>query len=89
MDKEFIIKPYLVDENLNKKKKQPKFAVESKLKQSMDLNTDVARNWNFMETCRMGTSGLKEKQNNQTVYCRYLHHQNPYLKLGPFKVQSE
>ena len=53
VSREYIIKPFMIDNNLSEKKKQPKFVVERKynfddVKWAESLPADL----NFMETCR-------------------------------------
>ena len=53
----------------------------------MNESFDLIAEWAFMKVCREGEQQkriVKSKEKN----CRYLHHKNPYLKLGPFKVKS-
>ena len=53
VDREYIIKPFMIDNNLNKKKKQPKFVVEGKYKlEEVVWRETLPADWMFMETCR-------------------------------------
>ena len=80
--------PYLVNYQLKPKKNQPEFV---KNKKKLYENSDGGINgiqYSHMKTCQ------KEKwfsQNNQAIklkqICRYLHHKDSYLKLGPFKEE--
>ena len=43
----------MIDNNLNEKKKQPKFVVEGKYKlDEVKWERDLPADWIFMETCR-------------------------------------
>ena len=85
VDREYIVKPYLIDDKLNRKKKQPKFVIEQKFEKVKNYRADLAADWIFMQTCREGQR-TQRKFKTKEVKCRYLHHQDPYMKLGPFKV---
>ena len=87
VDREFIIHPYLVDEDLKKKKKQPKFVTEGKISPITKTQHELAADWVFMKVCREGRQE-QPKIHTKEVNCRFLHHKDPYLKLGPFKVPS-
>ena len=39
----------------------------------------------FMGICREGKVEVHQYYGNTKLHCRYLHHRDPYLKLGPFK----
>merc|ERR1711976_697358 len=89
VDREYIIHPYLVDDDLKKKKKQPKFVSEGKLTQVKRMGEhELTADWLFMKVCREG----RQKQpliHTKEVNCRFLHHKDPYLKLGPFKEEQK
>ena len=87
-----MILPYLIDNELNRKRKQPKFIRHNNftsLPQKENLPFESA----FMGICRDGKRkkhqyfGKTKDQyhGNTKLQCRYLHHRDPYLKLGPFK----
>ena len=87
VDREFIIHPYLVDNDLKKKKKQPKYVIEGKLVPLTKGTKELTGDWMFMRVCREG--GRKKRiVHIKELNCRFLHHQDPYLKMGPFKVPS-
>ena len=53
VNREYIIKPFMIDNNLNKKKKQPKFVAEGKYKlDEVNWREELTADWMFMETCR-------------------------------------
>ena len=83
--RDYIIKPYLVDKKLNKKKKQPRFIAEKRFKKIENYGENLSSEWLFMETCRKGQY-MERKAKTKELQCRFLHHQNPYMRLGPFKV---
>ena len=82
--------PYLVDTNLKRKKKQPIFINDGTTNvQESDVNNDMGSEWSFMEICKMGrVNDIDIPENPTPAFCRYLHHGNSYLKLGPFKEEQ-
>ena len=48
---------------------------------------ELTADWLFMKVCREGRQ-KKPYFHTKEVNCRFLHHKDPYLKLGPFKVPS-
>ena len=81
----------MVDENLNRSmKKQLKFNVNQDIHSAIFDYDNVALEWMWTRTCQ---NGKWLKPSHTTVKqlmspCRLLHHQNPYLKLGPFKEEQ-
>ena len=70
VDREYIIKPFMIDNNLNKKKKQPKFVVEGKYKlEEVVWRETLPADWMFMETCR---------------YCIFIRTVSSYYLLSAF-----
>ena len=60
----------------------------------------MGEEWLTMNTCQLGKwlpsevqiPGVEPISNSESInsiekLCRYLHHKNPYLKLGPFKEE--
>ena len=45
------------------------------------------RNALFRKVCQLGSFQSASKLNIQIESCKLLHHNDPYLKLGPFKVE--
>ena len=89
VSREYIIKGFMIDNNLSKKKKQPKFVAEGKYNlDDVKWDESLPADWNFMETCRYGQR-YPRRFKTKEVNCRLLHHQNPYLKLGPFKEEQK
>ena len=76
---------YMVDKQLMRKKKQPKFIEDySVYRAQFDDNSNRrGSEWFAMNVCQNGK--WMTPQLNLRYYCQYLHHGNPYLKLGPFK----
>ena len=53
VNREYIIKPFMIDNNLIEKKKQPKFVVEGNYKlDEVKWVEKLPADWMFMETCR-------------------------------------
>ena len=82
---------YMVDKNLNKKKKQLKSKVNQDIQSAILDFDNVALEWMWTRTCQNG-KWLKPSHtpiiNQLMAPCRLLHHKNPYLKLGPFKEEQ-
>ena len=81
---------YVVNKNLKRKKKQPIFIANEDILNKVNYDSDVAVEWKWFRTCQIGKplinsyySGIEQLWK----HCRLLHHQNPYLKLGPFKEE--
>ena len=70
MNREYIIKPVMIDNNLNEKKKQPKFVVEGKYKlDEVKWAESLPADFMFMETCR---------------YSKYIRTVSSYFLLSAF-----
>ena len=81
--------PYIVDSNLKRKKNQPIFINDGTTNiEESDVDNEMGGEWMFMEICKTGTITDRDIPEKTTVYCRYLHHRNSYLKLGPFKEEQ-
>lgn len=81
--------PFLIDDDLNAKKKQPDF-VKNGEPFKLDLGGfEQHKEWISMSVCQNGKF-LPPAPDCVThlPMCRYLHHMNPYLKLGPFKEEE-
>ena len=87
IDRDFVVKPYLINAELKKKKKQPKFIVEEDF-EKVNYSEELPSDWLFMKTCRYGGQAHKLVKTKE-VNCRLLHHRNPYLRLGPFKEEQK
>ena len=90
-EKDFLVLPYLIDENLKKKKKQPAFVKENENIHPLIKNDQPKIDQNvkvdyFVEICRRGKI-MPSLLPFKALKCRFLHHKNPYLKLGPFKEE--
>ena len=79
-----MILPYLIDSDLNRKRKQPKFIRHNNLT-SLAQKEALPFESSFMQICREGKVKTQQYYGNTKLHCRYLHHRDPYLKLGPFK----
>ena len=83
--KNFRTLPYLVGENLKKKKKQGKVNAKYYLS---DTESPEASNFYLQKVCRGEGAMLKDMNNRPNLpKCKFLHHHNPYLKLGPIKTE--
>jgi prolyl 4-hydroxylase len=83
---DFVVLPYLINDQLKKKKKQPKFIKEESF-QKLDVNLDISGDTHFMKVCRKGKL-QRQKFKSKELNCRMIHHGDPYLKLGPFKEEQ-
>ena len=82
---------YVVDKHLKRKKEQPNF-ITNKSVYVATPDSDITKEWMWFRTCQIG-KWLKNsyyypgKEQLQQKPCSLLHHQNPYLKVGPFKEE--
>ncbi len=89
----FKVFPYLIDENLVRKKKQPKHLRDrteeewAPPKGEVDKGGDP-KEYLFRRVCRGDEVGIEVKKQTPLLKCRLLHHNNPFLKLGPFKMEE-
>ena len=86
---EFQVNPYIVDDQtLLKKKKQPKFIKNILMDPIIDnRSNDFKRLELFRRTCREDQVGIVVQGERHLHKCHFLHHGDPYLKLGPFKFE--
>jgi len=88
-----VVNKYLVDEKLEKKKTQPKFIKSGAIdKVDISLATSFGGDFFHMEAllqgCRNEFNLLPSKIKWPLISkCRLLHQDDPYLKLGPFKME--
>ena len=89
---DFRVLPYIVDENLERSKKQPKFVKKlgPYVRDKLDVNEYVEserKDESDRMICRGSLTGaMVEEQGPQRCY--FLHHNDPYLRLGPFKMEK-
>jgi hypothetical protein len=76
--------PYLVDKNLDYKAQQPPELMRNVRK--IEIQNDFQTDFCFKRVCQAGTFTRRPDDRDLTS-CGYLHHFNPYLRLGPFKVE--
>ena len=86
--KDFMVKPYLVNEKLERKKKQPKFVKNQTYRWGELGDSSFGQDWIFMSVCRHGRIAKFDIVKRE-LNCRFLHHSDPYLKLGPFKEEQK
>ena len=79
----YICLPYLVDENMNPK--QTPSDLMSNIR-DIKITNSYQFDYYFKQVCRAGTVTRQPEKINLPK-CGYLHHFNPYLRLGPFKVE--
>ena len=80
---------YLVDENLNKKKTQPAYIRNGQVKMIHETGM-VGIEWMFLQICQKGSPWLDRGMNSYFSFqCRFLHHRDPYLMLGPLKEEQK
>ncbi len=90
----FKICPFLVDEELEKKKQQPKYLPNildeyntKPLTPESGVIDGDAKEHHFRRVCREDVIGSAVKKQFREQKCQFLHHGDPYLKLGPFKME--
>ena len=81
---------YVVDKDLKRAQKQPIFVANKDIYKTKYASSNIATEWMWFRTCQIGKwlsntyyPGMKQLRRP----CRLLNHQNPYLKLGPFKEE--
>ena len=80
----YKVLPYLVDNNLNYKENQPDSLMEKV--RNIVIKNDYQSNFCFKQVCRSSAfTRLPDTVN--LPKCGYLHHFDPFLRLGPFKVE--
>ena len=91
---EQITNPYFLDEQLKKRGKQPKF-VKDLRHQDYDMSLIIKYGGDFfdmqkmMDGCR-GFNSLRSAPKSEVktdIKCNFVHHSDPYVKLGPFKME--
>ena len=87
IDRGYVIKPFLIDDDLEKKKKQPKFVKNMIMTKEIKMEEFYSDD-SFMKTCQKGQM-IERIVKSKEPECRFLHHMNPYLKLGPFKEEMK
>ena len=76
---DYVIKPYLVTEELDVD------PTDVKLK-GLEPTLKMVKDAVFRKTCSEGSFQYKSKKMER---CKWVHHNDPYLKLGPFKADVQ
>ena len=84
-DRDYKVLPYTVDAKLEKKKKQPK-ELEGKSIMYARTNNAQGKEHFFRSVCN-GFNFGKQAGIHYLGKCGYLHHFDPYLKLGPYPIE--
>ena len=77
---------YKIDKTLEKSAYQPDYVENGKVKELKEID-DRGYEWMFFDACKNKWINTKGKGIRSSAYhqtCRYLHHDNPFLKIGPF-----
>jgi len=98
----YVFNPYMLDEKLERKKKQPKFIKSEQVTDTIQIidaimNDGMAKfkTDSMLKTCGgirrknipyLG-NGLGSVSEADRHQCRLVHHKDPYTKLGPFKLE--
>lgn len=80
----YMALPYLIDEDLNKKPTQPADLLRSLY--VLDIENDFQQEFVMRSVCQRGTF-VRRDPTEDLPKCGFLHHFDPYLRLGPFKVE--
>jgi prolyl 4-hydroxylase len=80
----YKVLPYLVDENMYYKQHQPELLMENVRK--IEINNEYQKDFCFKQVCR-SSAFTRQPDSINLPKCGYLHHFDPYLRLGPFKVE--
>ena len=74
---------YTIDEKLHRKQNQPDYVLNGSIYEIENVKDANVFEWLFTQTCQNGP-WLRRRTHFEKMQCRYLHHKNPFLKLGPF-----
>lgn len=75
-----------MDKKLKAKKKH-QLVVDSDLLGQLDRKLELAGDYLFMKICSQGKI-FPQRYKTKLLNCRWVHHKDPYLKLGPFKEEQ-
>ena len=84
-DRDYKVLPYVVNDKLEKKKKQPKALQGVQLTYAKTSSAQGKEHF-FRSVCN-GFTFRKQVGLEYLGRCGYLHHFDPYLKLGPYPVE--
>lgn len=89
---EHVLLPYILDEELERKKSQPKFVRSGDVKKMSHTFSMTHGGWFFdMQRLMDGCRGFDNSKTFETrasgQRCHLTHHRDPYTRLGPFKVE--
>ena len=80
----YKVLPYLVDNNMYYKENQPESLMENV--RNIEIKNEYQTDFCFKQVCRSSAfTRLPDTVN--LPKCGYLHHFDPYMRLGPFKVE--
>ena len=84
---ESITNPFVLDDNLKRQKKQPKFV--RNLGSTEDDMYMAEGDFQKMQKMMIGCRKFHSAPENafEPPACSHVHHQNPYSMLGPFKME--
>jgi len=80
----YKVLPYLVDDKMNYREHQPKKLMDNV--HLIEIKNDYQRDYCFKQVCR-SSAFTRQPDRVNLPKCGYLHHFDPYLRLGPFKVE--
>jgi len=98
----YVFTPYMLDGNLERRKKQPKFVTSKKLIDTEQIIPAISNDAGaFFKTDSMLKScggierknipslgnGIHSPSEGNIHQCRLVHHKDPFTKLGPFKLE--
>ena len=92
---DYTLYPFLVDETLARKKRQPKFLKAARQYKRDPKNQEEVISGELQDeadrkVCRgdlVGDRVIKEYSSPPNNKCHFLHHDDPFLNLGPFKME--
>ncbi len=84
---EHLVLPYVLDQKLNRKVEQPPEIWDGPLRYA-DLSTMIGKEYYFRSVCNGFTArGQTPDTPSEAHQCHFLHQDDPYLRLGPYKVE--
>lgn len=85
-DSTYKVFPYTIDKNFEKKAKQPK-VIRDNIITYVNLQCQSGKEFYMRSVCNGFSFRAYTRQKTQ-FNCHWLHHRDPYLRLGPFKLEQ-
>ncbi len=88
---DFKLLPFAINEQLERSETQPEYlgdvlAAIVPSEENMKFGGDI-KEYKFRSVCRRHRIGGAVRSQEKFTKCSYLHHNDPFLRLGPFKME--